>query len=114
MSATYGFNLSDQDRQLFTAWSRRDPPDAWEQPRNPRIAAIQGQDNPFISQYAAKFGSSIAAAPPAASPDRACGAKTTCGQMAICAEATFYLRQCNVKSLDRGGDGIPCASLCNR
>ena len=28
MSATYGFKLSDQDRPLFTAWSRLDPPDA--------------------------------------------------------------------------------------
>ena len=34
MSATYGFNLAAQDRPLFTAWSRLDPPDAWEQTRN--------------------------------------------------------------------------------
>ena len=110
MSATYGFKLADQDRQLFTAWSLQDPPDAWEQTRNQRIAAIQGQDNPFISQYAAKFGS--AAAPPVATPGWSCGGKTTCGQMASCEEATFYLRQCGVKSLDRDGDGIPCTSLC--
>ncbi|MFO1424354.1 MAG: endonuclease [Candidatus Competibacteraceae bacterium] len=112
MSATYGFHLSDQDRQLFTAWSRQDPPDAWEQTRNQRIAAIQGKDNPFISQYAAPFGSATAAAPPAASPGWTCGAKTTCGQMNSCDEAKFYLTRCGVKSLDRDGDGIPCASLC--
>jgi hypothetical protein len=33
---------------------------------------------------------------------------------ANCEEATFYLQQCGVKSLDRDGDGIPCASLCRQ
>ena len=28
------------------------------------------------------------------------------------AEVTFYVQQCGVKSLDRCGDGIPCASVC--
>ncbi len=86
MSETYGFNLSSQDRQLFTAWSRQDPPDAWEQTRNQRIAAIQGKDNPFISQYAARFGGTTpaASATPAAPPTFTCGAKTTCKQMASC------------------------------
>lgn len=112
MSATYGFNLSNQDRQLFTAWSRQDPPDAWEQTRNQRIAAIQGRDNPFISQYASTFGKTAPAAPPASQPALSCGSKKTCGEMSSCEEATFYLTQCGVKSLDRDGDGIPCASLC--
>ncbi len=48
MSDTYGINLSDQDRQLFTAWSRQDPVDAWERERNERIAAIQGNRNPYV------------------------------------------------------------------
>lgn len=43
-----------------------------------------------------------------------CGGKTTCGQMSGCDEAKFYLTQCGLKSLDRDGDGVPCASLCNR
>ena len=114
MSATYGFNLSAQDRQLFTAWSRQDPPDAWEQTRNQRIAAIQGKDNPFISQYTAQFGPSTVATKPTAPPGWTCGAKTTCGQMSSCKEATFYLTQCGVKSLDGDGDGVPCASLCRQ
>ncbi|MDG4552464.1 MAG: endonuclease [Candidatus Contendobacter sp.] len=112
MSATYGFKLSDQDRQLFTAWARRDPPDAWEQTRNQHIAAIQGKDNPFISQYTVKFGSATAAAPLAAKLAWTCGAKRTCDQMSSCDEAKFYLTRCGVKSLDRDGDGVPCASLC--
>ena len=48
MEDTYGFTLSDQDRQLFTAWSKQDPVDAWEKERNQRIKAIQGRGNRFI------------------------------------------------------------------
>ncbi len=110
MAATYGFNLSSQDQQLFAAWSRQDPPDAWEQERNRRIAALQGRDNPFISQYASRVGTSTAA--PAPKPALSCGAKTTCSQMSSCDEARFYLRQCGLKNLDGDGDGVPCASLC--
>ncbi|MCB1793360.1 MAG: excalibur calcium-binding domain-containing protein [Candidatus Competibacteraceae bacterium] len=40
------------------------------------------------------------------------GTKSTCGQMASCEEARFYLTQCGVSRLD--GDGVPCARLCNR
>ena len=35
MADTYGFKLSRQDQQLYTAWSRQDPPDAWEIERDP-------------------------------------------------------------------------------
>jgi deoxyribonuclease-1 len=112
MSATYGFNLSSQDRQLFTAWSRQDPPDAWEQTRNRRIAAIQGRDNPFISQYADRFGKTAVPSTLATKPAFTCGAKTTCSQMHSCDEARFYLTQCGVTRLDGDGDGVPCASLC--
>lgn len=125
MADTYGFNLSRQDEQLFTAWSRQDPPDAWEIERTRRIAAIQGQGNRFVENYAALFGKAAPApSTPATLPAPAlvaahpagwaCGAKSTCGQMSSCDEAKFHLIQCGVKSLDRDGDGIPCASLCRR
>jgi deoxyribonuclease-1 len=114
MAETYGFNLSNQDRQLFTVWAKQDPPDAWEQTRHQRIAAIQGRDNPFISQYASKLGKTATAPAPAATHALTCGGKKTCGEMTSCEEAMFYLQQCGVKSLDRDGDGIPCASLCRR
>ncbi len=132
MEDTYGFRLSDQDRQLFTAWSRQDPPDRWEIERARRIMAIQGKDNKFVTQYAALFGKTATApaptpvpapvpaapvpttpAPVAANPSGwTCGTKTTCGQMTSCDEAKFYLNPCGVKRLDGDGDGIPCASLC--
>ncbi len=74
-----------------------------------------------MEDYAAIFGKAapVAVAPtPAPAPIAAnpagwtCGTKTTCGQMASCEEAKFHLTQCGVKSLDRDGDGIPCAALC--
>lgn len=137
MADTYGFNLSRQDEQLYTAWSRQDPPDAWEIERNRRIKAIQGKGNRFVEDYAAIFGKASATATPAApsappappAPTPApvtptapvapasgwtCGAKSTCGQMQSCEEAKFHLIQCGVKSLDGDGDGVPCASLCRR
>ena len=127
MADTYRLTLSRQDQQLFTAWSRQDPPDAWEIERNRRIKAIQGQGNRFVEDYAALFGQAapvgtapapVPAAPAtpasvAANPSGwTCGAKTTCGQMASCDEAKFHLTQCGLKGLDRDGDGVPCASLC--
>lgn len=48
MSHTYGIRLSRQDIQLYTAWSKQDPVDAWERERNRRIQQIQGNLNPFI------------------------------------------------------------------
>ncbi len=43
-----------------------------------------------------------------------CAGKTTCGQMASCAEAQFYLNSCGVSRLDGDKDGVPCESLCNK
>ena len=42
-----------------------------------------------------------------------CSGKTTCGQMASCAEARFYLSTCGVSRLDGDKDGTPCETLCN-
>lgn len=47
----YDFRLSRQMTQLMTAWNNMDPVDAWEQRRNQRIKEIQGNDNPYVSQY---------------------------------------------------------------
>jgi len=48
MEKTYGLRLSDKQRRLFEIWDREDPVDGWERQRNERIAAIQGNRNPFI------------------------------------------------------------------
>lgn len=116
MEDTYGFRISDQQRQLFSVWSQQDPPDAWEQERNRRIAKIQGKDNRFISAYQSGANS----APPPASSSAAntqssvfrCQPKKTCGEMVSCEEAKFHLLTCGNTRLDRDGDGIPCTSVC--
>ena len=46
----YGLNLSAQERRLYCVWAKAYPVDKWEQTRNLRIAAIQGNVNPFVSQ----------------------------------------------------------------
>jgi deoxyribonuclease-1 len=40
--------LSEKNRPLFDAWDREDPVDAWECERDRRIAALQGNHNPFV------------------------------------------------------------------
>lgn len=124
MEDTYGFKLSDQDRQLYTAWSKMDPPDAWEIERNQRIAAIEGKENRFISEYnAAKKATPAVATQTKPLADNkkeaktkaaefSCDTKKTCSQMASCAEAKFQLKTCGNTSIDGDGDGKPCASIC--
>lgn len=41
-----------------------------------------------------------------------CGAKRTCGEMASCEEARFYLTQCGLSRLDGDLDGTPCEAVC--
>src|SRR5680860_1809623 len=43
-----------------------------------------------------------------------CGAKHTCGEMADCAEAVHYLRDCGLHRLDADSDGIPCETMCGK
>lgn len=50
MEHTYGVNISSQQRQTLTAWNKTDPVDAWERERDRRIAQIQGNHNPFVTQ----------------------------------------------------------------
>ncbi len=49
-------------------------------------------------------------APPPANPG--CGSKRYCSQMVSCEEATFYLKQCGLRKLDKNDDGVPCENLC--
>ena len=41
-----------------------------------------------------------------------CGSKQYCSQMNSCDEANFYLSHCNVRSLDKNRNGVPCEHLC--
>lgn len=51
MRDRYQLTLSDQQSQLLVAWNNLDPVDAWEQKRNTLIQQVQGNDNPYVSQY---------------------------------------------------------------
>jgi deoxyribonuclease I len=125
MEHTYGFNISRQERQLFTAWAKQDPPDEWEYERNSRIAAIQGRGNPFITigltgeevkdERSAPTAPKPAPVKPAPAPDSgafSCQPKKTCKAMASCAEAMYHLETCGNKRLDGDGDGVPCEKIC--
>jgi deoxyribonuclease I len=51
MSKTYEVRLSSGQQQLFKAWNRLHPPDDFEKLWDKRIAEVQGNHNPFISNY---------------------------------------------------------------
>jgi len=121
MEHTYGFNLSKQDRQLFTAWAKEDPPDDWEYERNRRITEIQGRGNPFITAAVlpseAVQQQTTKPAVPEPAPAKAdskfsCTPKKTCGKMESCEEAYFHLEECGNTRLDGNNDGVPCNKLC--
>ena len=42
-----------------------------------------------------------------------CQVKRYCTQMETSAEARAYLTQCNIQSLDRDKDRVPCEALCD-
>ncbi|BCA28051.1 MULTISPECIES: endonuclease [Pseudomonadaceae] len=48
MSERYGLRLSKQDRQLYTAWNKQYPVEAWERNRNQRVACVMGHGNHFV------------------------------------------------------------------
>ncbi len=53
MSKEYNLKLSSSERKLMIAWNKQYPVDEWECTRNQRIIAIQGNDNPFVTQECA-------------------------------------------------------------
>ena|SRR5258706_8693345 len=60
-------------------------------------------------------GDSRTGAPPISSVTFKCDGRTHCSQMASCAEATFFLRNCPGVKMDGDGNGIPCErQWCNK
>lgn len=51
MESKYGIRISKKNRRLYEIWNESDPPDDWEKRRNQMIAKIQGNDNPYITNY---------------------------------------------------------------
>lgn len=54
MAERYHISLSQSQIQLFRHWNKQYPPEVWEVERNKRILDIQGNDNPYITQYQEK------------------------------------------------------------
>ncbi|WP_017904070.1 endonuclease [Pseudomonas asplenii] len=48
MSKQYGLRLSKQDRQLYEAWDKSYPVQAWERQRNQHVACVMGRGNEFV------------------------------------------------------------------
>ncbi len=59
MQQRYGLSISRQQQQLFSAWDKQDPLDAWELERHQRISILQGNANSFIQNAV-----QLAAGPP--------------------------------------------------
>lgn len=51
MSDVYGIRISRKNRQLFEAWNKMDPPDAFEKWRNRKILGFQGNTNHWIDKW---------------------------------------------------------------
>jgi deoxyribonuclease-1 len=48
MSKQYGLKLSRQDTQLYQAWNKTYPVQAWERQRNQQVACVMGHGNAFV------------------------------------------------------------------
>jgi len=77
------------------------------------LKRILGEDYlmPIEREECTPFKDPFAARLPVGQVD--CQAKRYCTQMKTCEEARAYLTQCNIQSLDRDKDGVPCEALCD-
>ncbi len=126
MRDRYGLNVSRQQTQLFSAWSKLDPVSPEEELRNERIRRVQGNGNCYVSKdcsvqrlieiQAKPYRSSSApltGRKAITDNSSQCSAqKKYCSHMDSCSEATFYLKECGRTRLDGDGDGAPCEALC--
>jgi deoxyribonuclease-1 len=51
MHSQHGLVLQDDELEMYMQWSLQDKPDAWEIERDKRIAAKQGNNNPYVQLY---------------------------------------------------------------
>lgn len=100
--------LTDQAFISFEAAARRGRLGLWAMPPDQTVAPWEWRANrrsqsgiAIVDANSVPFGTHVA-----------CGTKRYCKQMSSCAEATAFLRQCGLQSLDGDGDGAPCENLC--
>jgi deoxyribonuclease-1 len=51
MEWKYKIQISDKNRKIFSIWNKQDPPDEEEKKRNIWIESVQGNENPFITNF---------------------------------------------------------------
>ncbi|SFV71713.1 Endonuclease I precursor @ Extracellular deoxyribonuclease Dns [hydrothermal vent metagenome] len=51
MRDRYGLKISSQQEKMFIAWNNLDPVSAWEKKKNQLVKELQGDDNPYVSNY---------------------------------------------------------------
>jgi len=51
MRDEYGLQISKTQEKLFIAWNNLDPVTEWEKKRNQIIKSLQGNENPYITNY---------------------------------------------------------------
>jgi len=51
MRDKYGLQISRPQEKLFIAWNNLDPVDSWEKKKNELVKKLQGDDNPYVSNY---------------------------------------------------------------
>ena len=56
MHDVHGVRIDDGEHAMFLRWSASDPVTPWEQERDRRIAAVQGNSNPYVSGATACAG----------------------------------------------------------
>ena len=140
MQQKYGLNISSDQLELLNNWTNCDPVDSWERERNLVIEAIQGNSNPFVTNYtpnasgcnnggsssggsssggsgsggsgSGSSGGSSGGSGSGGGDTRCDSSKKYCAHMDSCADAYFYLNQCGRTRLDGDKDGVPCESIC--
>lgn len=113
MRDRYGLRISSQQTKLFEAWARMDPVDQHERKLNEAVATIQGNSNCYVSQDCEIERAFDPRDAKAAASAFACNADIRyCKHMESCAQAKYYLNQCDRSRLDGDGDGVPCEALC--
>lgn len=109
--------IKDQDYVTLENQARAAKRGLWSDanPINPADFRRGVKQGTYTAPTTTNSGAIKAAPAPQRKPQQqgfSCGYKRTCGEMNNCAEAQFYLNQCNARRLDGDKDGIPCEKLC--
>lgn len=84
----------------------------WSLPANQTVAPWTWRSGARSPEASAPAAAGVLGFSGAAVGPFRCGSKRYCSEMASCAEARFYLKQCGLSTIDGNADGKPCEKLC--